>query len=99
MRYILSRSAAADYLAVYHTGLELFGVRQVESYMDRLDRVLDLIADNPQMGRQRPELSGAPRSHIVGSHVILWDASADGAVTILRIRHQHEDWLGGSPSG
>ena len=94
MPFVLSRRAAQDYVAIHHAGLENFGVRQAEAYLDRLDAVLALIGEMPRIGRTRPELPGASPTHRCGSHVILWDIRADGTADILRIRHQREDWLG-----
>ncbi|WP_134726839.1 type II toxin-antitoxin system RelE/ParE family toxin [Paracoccus luteus] len=94
MGHILSEPAEEDYLQLYIEGVALFGRRQAEAYLDRLDRVLDLIGDNPLLGAVRGHLPGAPRSHLAGSHVILWDVAPDGTAFILRIRHQREDWQG-----
>ena len=94
MQFVLSRRAAADYITVYESGLERFGLRQAEVYLDRLDAMLALIAEQPGIGRVRTELSGSPRAHAFGAHVILWDVLPDGTIKILRIRHQREDWQG-----
>lgn len=74
-------------------GLLQFGPRQALEYRAKLGRVLDLIGDNPRLGPVRPEISGAPRAHTTGSHIIFWDVQPDGTAFILRIRHS-EDWQG-----
>lgn len=87
----LSRAARSD-LQAYMQGLELFGTRQVDTYIEGLFQKLDLLVDFPMLGAARPELT--PDAHVLfyGSHAILY--RIDGAdVFIRRIRHALEDWL------
>ena len=52
----LSREARADLQQVYLQGLELFGSRQADDYIEGLFAKLDLLAHFPQLGGARPEL-------------------------------------------
>ncbi|MDO5370859.1 type II toxin-antitoxin system RelE/ParE family toxin [Paracoccus sp. (in: a-proteobacteria)] len=89
MGYVLSAPAEEDYLGIYMEGLLQFGPRQADAYIARLDH----IGDNPRLGPVRPEISGAPRIHATGSHIIFWEIEPDGTAFILRIRHHREDWF------
>lgn len=93
MGYVLSAPAEEDYLGIYMEGLLQFGPRQADAYIAKLDRVFDLIGENPHLGSVRPEIAGAPRIHATGSHIVLWEVEPDGTAFILRIRHHREDWL------
>ncbi|QIF82731.1 type II toxin-antitoxin system RelE/ParE family toxin [Brevundimonas sp. 'scallop'] len=46
----LSRAARADLQQVYLQGLELFGGRQADDYIEGLFAKLDLLADFPRLG-------------------------------------------------
>jgi toxin ParE1/3/4 len=57
---------------------------------DEIAHVLLLIADNPLMGREMPELSKGLRGHPHGDHMIFWRIKKD-MVRITRIMHQKQD--------
>lgn len=61
---------ASEYLD-QETGNPAFG----HSLHDEIDHVIDLIAENPWMGRARPELQKGLRGFPHGSHTILWAPS------------------------
>jgi toxin ParE1/3/4 len=79
-------------------------LRQATRYLDRetgnpdiADRLYDdithvllLIADNPRMGREMPELREDLRGHPHGDYVIFWRIKKD-MVQIARIMHQKQD--------
>lgn len=58
--------------------------------VDQLDHVLDLIGENPLMGRARPELRKGLRAFPHGNHTVFWRVEKD-AVMIVRILHQKQD--------
>ena len=51
----LSGEARADLQQAYLQGLELFGSRQADDYIEGLFAKLDLLADFPRLGAARPE--------------------------------------------
>jgi toxin ParE1/3/4 len=91
MGYRLSRKAESDLLTIYAEGAARFGVAQAEAYFTRIERTLELLADNPLMARERPEISPPVRIHPCGTHLIVYLVAGDG-ILVLRIRHQREDW-------
>lgn len=55
-----------------------------DEYVDRIYRVCSLIADNPAMGAERPELRDGLRSFPVDNHVVFYTAHDQG-ITVLRV--------------
>ncbi len=51
-----------------------------------------MLADNPQLAREREELRQRPRAFRYKAHPIFYHAQADG-ILILCIRNGREDWL------
>jgi len=94
MAYILSNKTEEDIIDVFHTGVELFGVRQAEQYHKNLAKTFQFLADNPLAAPLRLEITPAVRIHPAGSHLIIYTTGDEGDVFIIRVRHGHEDWLG-----
>ncbi len=55
--------------------------------------LFDLIVANPQMARERHEISPPVRVHPFKAHLIVYTVLETGDVLIIRIRHSHEDWM------
>ncbi|WP_299176685.1 type II toxin-antitoxin system RelE/ParE family toxin [uncultured Brevundimonas sp.] len=87
----LSCKARADLQHVYIQGVELFGHRQADIYIDGLLGQMDLIADFPRIGVPRPEFG--PNTHVLSykSHAVIYRVDED-QVFIRRVRHGLEDW-------
>ena len=92
MSFYLTNSAEEDITNLISAGASLFGAERAIAYHASLERVFYLIADNPQLAREREELTPAVRVHPFGSHVIIYKAEDNGDVLIIRVRHAHEDW-------
>ena len=85
-----------DIIAIAEQGVRTFGTAQARLYHDDLFAVLDLIAANPRMAREREEISPPVRIHPFKAHLIVYRIEEDGAIFVIRIRHGHEDWVGDS---
>ena len=92
----LSFRAKTDLQQVYLQGLELFGGRQADDYIEGLFAKLDLLAQFPRLGSARPELSADAHVAFYKSHAILYRID-DVDVFVRRIRHGHEDWQSDAP--
>nr|WP_315380895.1 type II toxin-antitoxin system RelE/ParE family toxin [uncultured Sphingomonas sp.] len=57
-----------------------------------LETCFAMLADNPQLAREREELRQRPRAFRYKAHPIFYHAQADG-ILILCIRNGREDWL------
>ncbi|MDK4713591.1 type II toxin-antitoxin system RelE/ParE family toxin [Rhizobium sp. CNPSo 4039] len=96
MRFSLSVEAEEDIIAIAEQGIRMFGTAQARRYHDDLFAVLDLMAANPRMAREREEISPPVRIHPFKAHLIVYRIEEDGAIFVIRIRHEHENWVGDS---
>lgn len=92
MRFSLSVEAEEDIITIAEQGVRMFGSAQARRYHDELFAVLDLIAANPRMAREREEISPPVRIHPFKAHLIVYRIEENGAIFVIRIRHGHEDW-------
>ncbi|TRC71024.1 type II toxin-antitoxin system RelE/ParE family toxin [Mesorhizobium sp. WSM4307] len=97
MGFRLSVAAEEDIIAIAEEGMRLFGAEQAGLYHEQMFAILDLIAANPRMARERHEISPPMRIHPFKAHLVVYRIEADGHILIVRIRHGHEDWSGDVP--
>ncbi|ACM29059.1 type II toxin-antitoxin system RelE/ParE family toxin [Rhizobium rhizogenes] len=96
MRFSLFVEAEEDIIAIAEQGVRLFGSAYAKRYHDELFSLLDLIAANPRMAREREEISPPVRIHPFKAHLVVYRIEEDGAIFVIRIRHGHEDWASDS---
>jgi len=92
MGFRLSIAAEEDVIGIAEQGIRLFGPVQARQYHDELFAIFDMIAANPRMARERPELSPLMRIHPFKAHLVVYRIEKDGGILIVRVRHGHEDW-------
>ncbi|MBB4237083.1 toxin ParE1/3/4 [Rhizobium esperanzae] len=83
-------------IGIVEAGIRLFGPAQARRYHDELYAIFDLIAANPRMARERPEISPPMRIHPFKAHLVVYTIEENGDVLVVRLRHGHEDWLDGN---
>ena len=90
--YRLSRDAALDLDGIWEfiAGEYLDNIDTADRFIDRLEESLRNLADNPFMGRERPELAANVRSHAVGDYLIIYRPAALG-IDVARIVHGSRD--------
>lgn len=93
MAYRLTRKAAEDISTLFSEGAHKFGLGQAEKYHAGLDGIFQLISDNPELARNRLEISPPVRVYPYGSHLIIYLVEGNRDVLIVRVSHGHEDWL------
>jgi plasmid stabilization system protein ParE len=76
---------AAEYLD-RETGNAVFGHR----LHDEIDHVMNLIVENPLMGRARPDLQNGLRGFPHGQYTIFWRLR-ENEIEIVRVLHQRQD--------
>ncbi|MGU3422263.1 type II toxin-antitoxin system RelE/ParE family toxin [Methylobacterium sp. D54C] len=84
--YTLTARAEADLFDIAVYGYRQFGIRQAEAYADGLERIFQLLADNPRMGRTAAAIRHGVHRHEYAAHVILYEP-VEGGVLILAIVH------------
>jgi toxin ParE1/3/4 len=90
--YRLSRKAEEDIIGLIVEGIERFGQSQAEHYQVLLEQQLQSLAENPRMGRQRPELEPCVRVWPVMSHLIVYTVEDHDEVFVVRVCRKREDW-------
>lgn len=91
--YRLSRLAEADIREISLATITNWGSKQARAYLERLDKTILTLAQNPELGRDRSEIYAGARSFPSGKHVIFYRAAAQGVIEIARVLHQRMDLL------
>ncbi|MGY5808176.1 type II toxin-antitoxin system RelE/ParE family toxin [Rhizobium sp. LEGMi198b] len=79
-KYELSARANREIKELYLDGIEKFGLRQADRYLDELIHCFELLADNPFMGRKAEKIAPSARRHEHKSHIILYERTDDGVI-------------------
>ncbi|MEK0085633.1 type II toxin-antitoxin system RelE/ParE family toxin [Benzoatithermus flavus] len=66
------------------------GAERADRMVDHIVAVADLLAENPKLGRERPEISPGLRSFVVWPYVVCYRPLARGA-RIMRVIHGRQD--------
>jgi toxin ParE1/3/4 len=91
-RYVLSPAAQADLEQIWDYTCERWSDGQAETYVREIQRAIELVADNPLIGRSCEGVRTGYRRHAVGSHTLYYRLGAGGdLVDIVRILHKHMD--------
>lgn len=65
-------------------------ITAADRLLDRIGNAFQMLAENPQAGRQRPELGMSIRSFPVGTYVLFYEAFPNG-VELVRVLHGARD--------
>ena len=76
--------------AIKYLNRETAGSAAAKRLYDEFDHLLDLIGENPLMGREWAELSKGLRGFAHGDYMIFWRVGKD-MVRVTRIMHQKQD--------
>ena len=84
--------ASSDLDAIYRYSVARWGRTQALRYLDEIDQLLQLLAEYPEIGRERTEISPPVRLHPSRSHLVIYRADSD-ALDLLRLVHARSDWV------
>lgn len=88
-RWSLHPAAQDDLAAVWCHGAARWGPDRADRYADGLFTLFDLLADFPEMARERPEFSPPVRIHPIEAHLVIYRVAAPG-IEIIRVLHGHQ---------
>ena len=88
--WVIRPAAEADLSAIWRHGAAVWGVEQAERYADGLFAVFDLLAEIPEIARERKEFTPPVRIHSSGSHLVIYRREGQG-VEIIRLLHAHQN--------
>jgi toxin ParE1/3/4 len=91
MQLKLSKAAQRDIDAMHAYGFKTFGKLTADEYVRQLLNLLDLLQENPQMGRERTDFNSEIRALRYKSHMIFYKLNQRG-IRIHRILHGSQNW-------
>ncbi len=71
-KYRLTPSAKSDLIEIWDYTVETWGEKQAEKYLQDIEGKLNQLADNPELGRQRPEILPGYYSFPAQKHIIFY---------------------------
>ncbi|WP_020590043.1 type II toxin-antitoxin system RelE/ParE family toxin [Desulfobacter curvatus] len=86
-QYFLSPNAQKSLRNIKAYSLEEFGEEQAFIYLKLIEKKLQMIAESPDIGREREEIKKGYLSFLAGSHIIFY-RKANNHVDIIDILHQ-----------
>jgi toxin ParE1/3/4 len=89
-RYRITPRAAEDLRDIARYTLQTWGRQQRDMYLSAIDHRFSWLADNPTLGRPRPEVGEGYYSYPQGSHVIFY-LVRKGGIDVIGIPHQRMD--------
>ena len=90
--YRVTPRAANDLREIALYTLRTWGRKQRDAYLREIDKRFVWLADNPTIGKPRPDIRDGYRSYPQGSHVIFYLVREAG-IDIIGILHQRMDIL------
>ena len=84
--------ARDDLLNIARYTLRIWGKQQREIYLRNLDERFQWLAENPRLGKSRPDVQEGYYSFPQGSHLVFYIIRDDG-IDIIGIPHQNMDIL------
>ena len=89
-RYILSDIADRDLSEIYDYTFSAHGRDQAISYLTGLEEALELLIEQPKLGRLRPEIRGGLFAYIHEKHTIFYRIMTNH-IRVVRVLHTRRD--------
>ena len=83
-------AAEADLVEVWLQVADEGGLNQADEYISKLQAICELIASQPDMGLNRPDIAKGVRSFPVDRYVIYYE-QYDPMLSVLRVWHTAQD--------
>lgn len=88
--FYFTEQAQKDLESIIDFTVQRWGVAQSHNYIDDLEALAKILADNPLLGTERDELSQGLRSFPYRSHLLFYVLQKDG-IAIVRVLHTSVD--------
>lgn len=92
-RWTIRPAAETDLADIWTHGAATWGESQAERYADGLFALFDLLAEYPEMAREREEFTPPVRIHPSGSHLVIYRLEEGHRIEIIRILHAHQNLI------
>lgn len=90
-RYALTPAAQRDLEQIWDYTSARWSDVQAEGYVWDIQRAVELLAENPLLGRACDEVRTGYRRHTIGSHVLYYRVAATDLIEIVRVLHKQMD--------
>lgn len=90
--WTIGPAAEVDLADIWFQCAAKWGMSQAERYADSLFALFDLLAEFPELAREREEFAPPVRIHPSGSHLVIYRRDGQG-VEIIRILHAHQNLM------
>ncbi|MEW9918428.1 type II toxin-antitoxin system RelE/ParE family toxin [Marimonas sp. MJW-29] len=88
--YNVTSRAAADLDEIAAYTLNAWGEMQMEVYLRKIDERFTWLAENPDLGRKRDDITPGYRCFVEGSHAVFF-LVRDGGIDVIGVLHQSRD--------
>lgn len=89
-KYTYSKRAARDLIEIYKKTAKVWGIAQADKYDSGLEKIIDLLADSPDLGRKVDGVKTGYQCFDYERHVIFYRKRA-ADIFIGRILHDRMD--------
>ncbi len=91
-RYVLSPAAQADLEQIWDYTSQRWNDDHAEAYVRVIQHAVELVSDNPLIGRSCDEVRVGYRRHTAGSHTLYYRVRAgEELIDVVRILHKRMD--------
>ena len=90
-RYLLRPRAQRDIEEIWDYSAATWGGDQAEIYIRQIEKTLELIADDPRLGRSCDIIRAGYRKFRTGSQFVFY-RSLEGSIEVVRVLHQSMDF-------
>ena len=89
--YLLTTAARKDLIDIGRFTTEKWGKRQRNKYLKQLDDAFELLARQPEIGRDAADIKPGYKKFSQGSHIIFYRAGTESKIVVIRILHNSMD--------
>lgn len=88
---LFTNAAAQDLDDIWNYTAQVWSPLQAETYLAGIQRTIQTLAEMPEIGRLRTEITPPVRTHPSAEHLIIYQFDALN-LTIIRIVHNRRHW-------